>query len=351
LPRDANRRIEGRELFLDAAAKVASGRYESAIDSLQRTIEEQPGHAAAHFCLAYCRQILGQFEGSLERYDAARVLMPKDPRPFFQRGIIYGLLRKPSLAEAEFSRAIALKGEYAQAYRNRAVARMRLNKMREAEDDLGIALSQGAPSIQIHLLRADVRQTLGDAKGAKDDRDTVANTTPKSEGDFLIRGLTRMGADPDAAIADFRSAAKINPHSIPAIQNQITVLADKLKVPDLDGALVLATRAIGLYPEYAPFRSNRAVIFARLGRREEAHKEIEKARQISEDAEIVYRTACVYSLTSVTHPEDVKKALEMLRKAIRDKCQDAAFARDKDLDPIRNLAEFREIVQAATTLR
>ncbi|HEV3436627.1 MAG TPA: serine/threonine-protein kinase [Gemmata sp.] len=349
-PRDANSKADARELFLDAAAYVYSGQYQTAIKSLEKTIEEQPGHAAAQFCLAYCRQQLGDYQRAIERYDAARVLMPTDPRPFFQRGLVYGILEKPAEAEKEFSRAIELNPEYAQAYRNRGVARLRIGKLQEAEEDLTTALTHGAPAIQIHLLRVEARKKRGDTQGAKADQETAANLTPKLEGDYLIRGLSRMDEDPRGAIEDFQEAAKINPRSLSAIQNQIHVLADKLN--DLPGALALATQAIQLYPEYAPARAGRAVILARLGRREEAHQEIAKARILSADPGIIYRAACVYSLTSSKHPADRDEALKYLWKALSERYRDhGGLARDKDLDPIRTHAEFRKIEETAASLK
>jgi eukaryotic-like serine/threonine-protein kinase len=349
-PRDANRQPTARERFLDAAANVAGGRYAAAVALLEKTIDEQPGHAAAQFCLALCKERLGQHELSLERYDIARVLMPTDPRPFYQRGIVNSFLGKYSTAETEFSRAIALDPNSEQSYRYRAVARSQTGDLERAEEDLTAALSHGGPTIQIHALRADVRGKRGDAAGAEADRQAVANLTPKVEGDYLVHGLYRMEADPQGALADFKAAAAINPRSIPAIQNQVHVLSDILH--DLPGALALATQATVLHPDYAPAKANRAVILARLGRREEAHKEVERALDISNESSIIYRAACVYSLSSSTHPEDKPKALNFLKKAIWKGYRDIARINvDKDLKPLRSLQEFREIEQAANTLK
>jgi serine/threonine protein kinase/Tfp pilus assembly protein PilF len=347
---EAVRQLGARAQFLEAAADLAGGRYATAIDALEKTIEEQPAHGAAQFCLAYCRQQLGQFQRSLERYDAARVLLPTDPRPFYQRGLVFGLLRKPALAEKELTHAIERNPEFAQAYRNRAVARLRLEKFAEAEEDLETALAKGAAAIQIHLLRADARANRRDASGAEADRRAARDLTPKLEGDYLIRGLSRLNTDPQGALADFQAAATLNPRSIPALQNQTHVLADKLH--DLPAALALAVRATELYPEYAPARAARAVILARLGRRAEAVEEIAKARLISEDPEITYRAGCVYSLTSTKHPDDRGQAIKLLRQALSEGYRDtSALANDRDLDPLRTLQEFRDIEKAVSVLK
>ena len=348
--RNADRKPDARELFLDAATDISSGRYASAKDSLLQIIEVQPAHAAAVFCLGYCRQQTGELERSLERFDSARALLPTDPRPAYQLGVVYGLLHKPELAEKEFTRAIALNPKYGQAYRNRAVARTKLGQYREAEEDLTVALAEGASAIQIHLLRAIVREKLGDAKGAQTNREAASTLTPKLEMDYLVRGLSRFEKDPPGAIADFKTAAAINPRSLPALMNQANVLDSQLN--DLAGALAMTTRAAALCPEYAPALIGRAVMLARVGQREEAIKEANKALAISEDHTISYRAACVYSLASAKHPEDRTKAFEYLRLAVRKGYKDLAeIKKDKDLAPIRDSQEFRAIVQAIVALK
>ena len=355
----------GRADFIEAAFGLMSGRYATAIPLLDRTISDRPDHGAAQFCLAYCRQQLGQYTRALERYDVARVLLPKDPRPALQRGAIYGTCKKPALAEAEFSKAIDLDPNYAEPYRARGLTRYRLAKFDEmrpgkaaaarakleaADKDYTSALERGASPLHIHLLRAAARDGR-DPVGAKADRGAASELTAATEADYLVRGTVRINTDPAGALADFRSATELNPRSLVALQNQAHVLADKMKDKDLAGALAAATRVVELYPEFAIGRSGRAVVLARLGRREDAHKEMEQAQLLSDDAEVTFQAACVYSLTSKTNPGDKAKALEFLRQAIRDGYSNLnGLGTDPDLDPIRKSQEFQGIRTAADSL-
>ena len=341
-----------RHLFLDAADALAHGRYAVAIPVLDRVVSAQPSHAAAQFCLAYCRQQAGQYQRALERYDAARVLLPADPRPAYYRGQIYCVTKKPAQAEIEFTKAIELAPESGEAYRHRAVARFRLatkenrEKLAEAEADLNAALKHGAPALFVHLVRERVRAARGDTAGAAADREAAKGVDPKSEMDFFVRGWSRMESDPAGALADLKKAASINPRSLIALQNQVHVLADKLK--DNDSALAVATKTAELYPEFAPAVAGRAVVLARLGQRDDAHKEIARARLLSEDAEVLYHAACVYSITSTTYEGDRAKAVELLRQALREGYSDlSALGTDRDLDPLRGLKEFKELQQSA----
>jgi serine/threonine protein kinase/tetratricopeptide (TPR) repeat protein len=349
-PLDPDQKGSAREWFLDATAEIANGRYAKALANLEKTIEEQPAHAAAQFCLAYCRQKLGQRDRSLERYDVARVLLPRDPRPAFQRGLIYGMDLRPALAEKEMSKAIDLKADYAHAYFNRALARSRLAKYAEAEQDFTTALGLGSPAIQVHLLRAEVREKRGDKIGAKADRTAASTLPPKLEGDYLVRGLTRIEDDPAAAIADFKTAATINSRSMPAFMNHAYVL--DAKYHDQTGALEMITRAATMYPEYAPARIGRALMLAKTGDRKGALEELQQALALSDDSDICFRAACVYSVTSKGHPDDVRKALDFLRQAVRKGYRDAAaMEKDEDLNGIRDTEEYRQILRAIVTLK
>ncbi|MBN9122974.1 MAG: tetratricopeptide repeat protein, partial [Planctomycetes bacterium] len=344
-----------RHLFLDAAEALAHGRYAAAVPALDRVIAARPSHGAAQFCLAYCRQQAGQYQRALERYDAARVLLPGDPRPAYQRGLVCGITKRPAQAEAEFTSAIELAPDHAEAYRHRALARFRMatkenpKKLAEAEADLNAALERGAPALFVHLVRERMRDARGDRAGAAADRRAARDLAPRTEADFFVRGWSRMESDPEGALADLKRAAEINPRSLVALQNQAHVLADKMK--DNDAALAVATKVVGLYPEFAPALAGRAVVLARLGRRDAAHKEIAKARLLSEDAEILYHAACVYAVTSKDEPADRAEAIKLLRQALREGYSDlSGLFKDPDLAPIRETKEFKEIQQSAVVL-
>jgi serine/threonine protein kinase/Flp pilus assembly protein TadD len=340
------------DLFLDAALALNEGRYAGAADLLDRAVAARPDHAAAQFCLAFCRQQAGSWHRALERYDIARVRLPRDPRPAYQRGLIFALLRQSAKAEAEFTKALALEPTHRDALRSRALVRWRLgteDKLAGAEADLTAALGHGAQPLWVHLIRARVRAARGDRAGAATDFAAAKDLPPATGADFLVRGWTRIDSDPNGARADFERSLEFDPRALVGLQNLAHVLADKLK--DNEGALAVATRVAELFPEYGPALSGRAVLLARLGRRAEAHKEIEKARQLSDDPEITYQAGCVFALTSSAHPPDLAKALALLRQAYHDGyTAGCATAKDPDLDSIRDNEEFREIQRAAKTL-
>jgi serine/threonine protein kinase/Tfp pilus assembly protein PilF len=343
-------RRAARDLFLEGAAGIAHGRFAAALPLFEQAVAENPGHAVAHFCLAYCRQQFGKYEAALERYETAAVLMPGDPRPALFRGLVFRLTLKPADADAEFTRALKLDPGNAEAYWNRGLVRYRRSQLKEAAADFAAAIEKGMPAYSPRTLLARLHEALGDKAAAEADRAALAELEPKSERDYLVRGVARLDADPKGALEDFRTGAELNPRSVIALQNQAHVLAEKLD--DLDGALAAITRATDLFPEFAPARAGRAVVLARLGKRDEAHVEIEKARLVSKDAGITYKAACVYALTSKTHLDDQTKSLKLLREAYHDGYHDLKMlAKDPDLDPVRRLQEFGAIAAAAEVFK
>jgi serine/threonine protein kinase/Flp pilus assembly protein TadD len=362
---EKKRELTTRDRFLEAAAAIGSRKYSDALALLEQVVKKEPQHAPGQFCLAYCKEQLGQHDAALERYEVAQSLLPKDARPAVQHGIIHMVQAKHQEAVKDFTQAIDLDPVHPLAHRNRGFAQFRLgernqerSRMKEAEAffknaeaDLTKALALGAGPMQIHLYRAQVRQKLGNTVGAVADRTTADALIPKSEADFISRGLAKLRSEEyQSALEDFRAAAVMNPRSFAAFKNQIYVLADKLR--EMDAALVVATRMTEVYPDYATGRMMRAMLLARLGKRSDAHAETDEALRLApKDPDSIYRAACVYSLTSVIDAGDKVKSLELLDRAIKSGYSAAGLINsDHDLDGIRHTKRFREIADAAASL-
>jgi eukaryotic-like serine/threonine-protein kinase len=338
-----------RDHFLQAVGQLSDGQYQKTIPVLERVIALEAGHAPAHFALAFCRQQLGQHQRALERYDTAHALLPNDPRPVINRGLVFGLMGQVKQAEAEYSLAINISPKCAEAHWLRAMSRVDQAKWKEAEADLTTALALGTPALQAYAFRAEVRDQLRDKSGAEADREALKKLTPVKEADYLARGRSQLPKNPEAALADFASAAKLNPRSLAALQNQAHVWSDYLH--DDARSMAAVSEAVKLHPDYAPAHAGQAVLLARCGKRAEAHSAAARALQLSDDALNTYQVAGVFAITSATHPNDLSRALELLRKSVRDGFRDLpTIETDPDLNPIRKQPEFVALLKALKDL-
>jgi tetratricopeptide (TPR) repeat protein len=207
----------------------------------------------------------------------------------------------------------------------------------------------GASPVQVYSLRAGVYDRLGDKAAAAADRKAAAAAPLTDEMDYLVRGTLRKKTDPAGALADFEKAAELNPNYLRAWQNQAHVLADVLDQPTQ--ALAAQERAVACDPNFALGRTGRAVLYARLDRRAEAHADAQAALVLSEEPLVTYQVACAYALTAAKNPEDLPRAIGYFRKALRDGYRDfPLIERDPDLKAVRDLPEFRDALDAAKKL-
>jgi tetratricopeptide (TPR) repeat protein len=204
-------------------------------------------------------------------------------------------------------------------------------------------------------MRARARERAGDVEGAKRDREEGLRRRPADEMSWIARGLARLEneqatpAELQQALADFEQALALNPRSRDALQNKLHVLSERLNLTQ--EALAVADRLVQVYPDYARGRIGRGVLYARLGRREEAHADAREALARNSQPITRFQAGCIYALTSRQAPGDRGPALKFLKEALNQGFGAELLAKDPDLDPLRSLPEFKNLVAAAAVLR
>jgi tetratricopeptide (TPR) repeat protein len=161
--------------------------------------------------------------------------------------------------------------------------------------------------------------------------------------------VARLQKEPQAALADFREALRVNPRSFGALQNIANVLGDE--PGRLQEAIDALTKALEYAPDFVPARSGRGVLLARQGKRAEALADAEEALLRDPSPRIVYQVAGIYAQTSKLYPDDRLRALALLAAALRQGFGYEDIDGDPDLEPVRNLPEFRRLTAAAQALR
>jgi len=337
-----------RDHYLAGSERLAQGRYREALPLLLVAAEAEPQNFWARLVLGLCYDALAQDQEARACYTTSIALWPESPWAYFNRGLVYLRQNDFQSAAADFNRVVGLRPEFAEVYMNRALAWQGLKDFRAAIDDLTRAQELGAPYTRIYFMRARARELAGDKAGAQQDFAAGLRLQPSDEKSWLARGIARLSSDLPGALADFENAARLNPRSLAALQNQAHVLS---RLGRNEQALRVLDRVIELYPDYVPARAGRGVLRARLQQRKAAHEDADEALARDFGPATQYQVAGIFALTSRQVPADRSEALRYLSSALRKGFGFELQEQDKDLDPIRDRPEFRQLVSAARALQ
>jgi tetratricopeptide (TPR) repeat protein len=193
-------------------------------------------------------------------------------------------------------------------------------------------------------------EKVREATLAAADRDALLRTEPKSAHDFAVRGFAIVKEKPAEALAAFRAATARNAKDFLSWYNQACVLANDLALPD--EAIAALDQAVDASPQFAHAILNRALVHARLGHRDAAVADVERGLKLCKlPPSLVYNSGCVYAQTSKVEPKDADRAMLLLRRAAKEGFHNTVlFAKDKDLAPVRDRADFQKLVQSIKEL-
>lgn len=288
--------------------------------------------------------------GNLEKADLCFAtcirLAPDAPWGYIHRGINFLQQRKFPDAKAEFDHAIAIDDQNSTTYLNRALAFKGMNQPQHAIENLSKAISLGAPETRAYYIRYQLLARLNKPDEAKRDLETFLDLEPNDEISWLSRGMANIRINkPERALADFESALRFSPTSTNALQNIATVESEYLN--RTENAIAALTRIIELEPSNLVAIVTRGVLHARLLHRDSALADASLALKKSSQADIMFRAAGVFALTSKENQGDSRIAVDLLNKAaFKDpKLVLSRISTDSDLDSIRDMKEFKSLVE------
>jgi tetratricopeptide (TPR) repeat protein len=193
-------------------------------------------------------------------------------------------IRNASDAEgalADCDSAIRLDPEYADAYHNRATAKMMLRKYGEALADSSAAIKLNPSRAEFFRTRADAQLATGDLAGAIADSEKALELDPHGPETFLAyqsRGIARIKMNDRAgAIADFSKAIELNPQAATAYQNRGNA---RVLAGDDAGALADYDKTVEVSPTFATAYYYRGMLKERRGDRTGSCGDYRKAAQL-----------------------------------------------------------------------
>jgi serine/threonine protein kinase/tetratricopeptide (TPR) repeat protein len=349
--------------FVLGRALMREHEVKKAIPHLVEATRQDPKHFWAWNDLGGCHYELGQIQEALACYGACIGMAPDAATAYFahyQRATAYRVQRSYSAAYADVEHAIellpSLPNELRSAQRPNAyllLARILTERAKTTSSRTDYAAAEKAltdalafddgSAMQLYLQRAEVRRLSGDKVGARQDWEEMLRLEPADEAAWTNRGLAFLATgDTAAAVRDFDRALAINPAFHRALQNKAHVLSERMNKSD--ESLKVLSKIVDLYPDYTPARIGRGVLYARQGKRPEAHADAIASLARSHDSMTLYQAANIYALTSRQTPADADRVLPLLAAALWSDEAILEVNDDADMATVRDQPWFKQVI-------
>jgi tetratricopeptide (TPR) repeat protein len=157
----------------------------------------------------------GDYDGMIQKCNAALKLDGQNPGPYVHRGIARLCKEQDDTAIQDFRKALELNPECTLAWNNLAVAYANKGDFRKAIECLNEVIKVDPENSQAYLMRPQMHYRIGDYdKAIADLSKVIIELDPGNAEAHLGRGLTYMElGESDKAFADFRKVLALDPNN------------------------------------------------------------------------------------------------------------------------------------------
>ncbi|TWU47251.1 Serine/threonine-protein kinase PrkC [Rubripirellula tenax] len=330
------------EIYLDAIRLMKKERWTEAGHKLDRLSGKDSippelrwtGLGRSQYHAHQYDQAAASFTKSIER-------APDSSRLRLLRGLCYLHLSRGDRAEAEFDAALDLDATNWQAETNRGLIRLSRDRIDEAIADFTNAMTHSPNRVHLLLLRSRAYRLQGDSVAADRDLVAVMNEKDLTAPSLLSRARAMESTNPSAALADLKAAEALDPNSADVLISIAELLTRKLN-RDAD-AIPYLDRLIRNQPDNERGVSDRAVLLARLGRFNEADRDVREAIKPPNSARALYQLACASAL--MQERTFHIRSLSFLAQALQAGYDADRLDSDPDLEAIREMPGFQAIAR------
>jgi tetratricopeptide (TPR) repeat protein/S1-C subfamily serine protease len=234
--------------------------YEKALAAINKAIQFTPKNANLYNEKWVVLNNLKRYQEALLAIAEAKDLSPRAAF-YSNRGLTYYALKEYPKAIADYTKAIAINPELAEAYYNRGTAYSALKDYPKAIADYTQAIAIKPDHADAYLNRGNTYLALKDYPKAIADFNKTIEINPKYAFAYNNRGNTYLALkDYPNAIAGYTKAIEINPKYAEAYYNRgLTYYAE-----DYPKAIADYDKAIAINPEYAEAYYNRGLTYYAL---------------------------------------------------------------------------------------
>ncbi len=203
----------------------------------------------------------------------------QDSRTYNKRGLAYISTRNYEQAIIDYSKALDLDPDYAEAYNNRSTAHLLMDNYGQALLDCRRAIELAPDFVVAYVNRAIAYTGLREYDRALADYNQALSLAPNNVYAHYNRGNTYLWmSNYKEAVADYSQTIALSPNFVAAYTNR-GVAHSELREYEL--ALADFSQAIDLNPDYVHAYYNRANTYRELGHYQEAIADYSKVIELN----------------------------------------------------------------------
>jgi len=266
---------------LDKKIKSSSpklDRLKKEIKRYDKLILNKPDYAEAYYNRGVLFLVLRQLKKAIEDYDKAIQINPDYADAFNNRGIALQELGQLEKAIEDYDKAIQIKPNNPMAYHNQGIAFRKLGQPKKAIESCNKAIQINPDYTEAFNNRGAALQELGELEKAIEDYDKAVEIKPDYADAYIGRGIALQELGQlEKAIKDYDKAVQINQNYAYAYYNRGLALRE---LGQLELAIESYERAIQINPNHAEVYVSRGIALQELGQLEQAIESCNKALEI-----------------------------------------------------------------------
>ncbi|SIO46425.1 Tetratricopeptide repeat-containing protein [Singulisphaera sp. GP187] len=329
-----------RDFALLGTSLLVKSEWERAEVALLRAVELDKRRFWAWFGLGYCRFNQGRYLEASGNFAVCTALEPEFAWPYMNQGLALACAGRLGEALNLYNQALEHNPQFTEALVNRALTRLELNDLPNAEADLNRAIYLGRKEPNVLAAWGEVLARLGRRDEAEQLYARLLKAAPENEAFRVARAVLRLKADPTGSRADLDHVLARNPRNARALY----VMARLVDENDRPKALDYVDQAFKIDSSLGDALQLRALLRARLGH-PSALEDVTLLVQ-APTANHLYNGACALAILSETtaDPRLTDRALALLGRALEAGFSPTRAAADPDLKPLHTLPGFQALI-------
>jgi serine/threonine protein kinase/tetratricopeptide (TPR) repeat protein len=319
---------------------LASGNHARAEEALHQALKIDYTSFWTWFLLGHCHYAQRRFLESAGDFAVCAVRGPTFSWAHFNRGLALAKAGRLIDAQDAYDNALSIEPDFPEALVDRGLVKLELDQLASAQADLERAIKLGRDDV---VILAALGETFA-RQGRRDDAEQYfARLLTRDPNDLVVlvaRGIMRLKYDSESARSDLTHALEIDPRAAHAHYG----MAHLIRQSDPHGALRHLDTALDLDRHLTDARQLRALVRARLGKRE-ALDDVDRLIE-SPTRDRLYNAACAVAIyvREARDPRPLRHGLELLARALESGFSPQEAAADPDLEAMHPLPEYARLI-------